>query len=190
MGRGLDALRVCVAGFVSDREIQDYFAGLNDETKKELLLLPPEDLKRELRNRYLSEQGGLSGGWWGGRPWSRDGGSGRDGGGRDDGPRMGPPPNGQPMGPPRDGGFKDGGGKEGGGKNGGKGPGGPGRGQKGPPGNNPPPNPIPPTATDGEVSGDPPSGSNLAKEPRKDRGEAAPIRDKGSEPSDKKSPMS
>jgi hypothetical protein len=142
-----DSLRFAFVsrGFVSDQEIQDYFAGLSDETKKELALLSPEEWKRELRNRYLAEQGGFGGGWWGGRPWSRDGG-GRDGGGReggrDDGPRMGPPPDGPRMGPPpdgpprdgppREGGFKDGGFK------GGKGPGG-----KGPPGKTPPPPPFP-----------------------------------------------
>jgi hypothetical protein len=137
-----DSLRFAFVsrGFVSDQEIQDYFAGLSDETKKELALLSPEEWKRELRNRYLGEQGGFGGGWWGGRPWSRDGG-GREGG-RDDGPRMGPPSDGPrmgppPDGPPREGGFKDGGFK------GGKGPGGGDHGGKGPPGKNPPPPPRP-----------------------------------------------
>lgn len=140
-----DALRFAFAsrGFVSDREIQDYFAGLSDETKKELALLSPEEWKRELRNRYLGEQGGFGAGWGGGRPWQRDGG--RDGGGRDDGPRLGPPPEGPPIGSPREGGFKDDGFKNGGKGPGGKGPGskGPpnGKGFKGPPGNTPPPPP-------------------------------------------------
>jgi len=140
-------------GFVSDREIQDYFAGLSDETKKELALLSPEEWKRELRNRYLGEQGGFGGGWWGSRPWSRDGG-GRDGPGRDDGPRIGPPPEGPPPGPPREGGFKDGGFK-----NGGKGP--IGKNPKGPPTNNPPPPP------EGGIPGPPPNSfMGPGKEPR------------------------
>lgn len=156
-----DSLRFAFVsrGFVSDREIQDYFAGLSDETKKELALLSPEEWKRELRNRYLGEQGGFGGGWWGGRPWSRDGG-GRDSSGREDGPRMGPPPDGPrmgpppegpPPGPPRDGGFKDGGFK-----GGSKGPNG--KGGKGPPPNNqPPPPPFPPP--DGGFPGPPPDRS-------------------------------
>lgn len=174
-----DSMRFAYAsrGFVSDREIEDYFAGLSDETKKELALLSPEEWKRELRNRYLGEQGGFGGGWWGGRPWQREG-SGRDSGrdgGRDDGPRVGPPPDGPPMGPPRDGGFKDGGFKggkssgSGGPENGGSGGGrpngksGPGKGFKGgPPGSNPPPPPAP----EGVLPGQPGPMPVPGKEPR------------------------
>jgi hypothetical protein len=176
-----DSMRFAFAsrGFVSDKEIQDYFAGLSDETKKELALLSPEEWKRELRNRYLGEQGGFGGGWWGGRPWSREGG-GRDGG-RDDGPRMGPPPDGPPMGPPREGGFKDGGFKNGKGPGGG-GPNGNGKGQKGPPGNNPPPPPPP----EGGFPGQPPHGFNgPGKEPGKETGSQAPIRDLKPDPTEK-----
>jgi len=170
-----DSLRFAFVsrGFVSDHEIQDYVAGLSDETKKELALLSPEEWKRELRNRYLGEQGGFGGGWWGGRPWSRDGG-GREGG-RDDGPRMGQPPDGPPLGPPREGGFKDGGFKNGGKGPGGSGPGGSG---KGPPSKNPPP-PSPKGAFPGPM----PNGFNgPGKEPHEETGARTPIRDGKSNP--------
>ena len=145
-------------GFVSDRELQDYFAALNDETKKTLAPLSPDEWKREVRRRYLYEQGGYGGSWGGGRPpWPREGGPPRDGGGpRDDGQRP-PPPlahEGQPMNPPRgEGGIKNGksGPENGGPGNGGSGGGRPGgkdrdrngKGAKGQPGNNPPPPPMP-----------------------------------------------
>lgn len=168
-----DSMRFAFAsrGFVSDHEIQDYFAGLSDETKKELALLSPEEWKRELRNRYLGEQGGFGGGWWGGRPWSRDG------GGREDGPRIGPPSDGPrvglpPDGPPRDGGFKDGGFK-----NGSKGSvgGGPSNGGKGHPGKNPPP-PAQPPSQDGMPPGPMPNNFNSpGREPRKETGAQAPL---------------
>ncbi len=180
-----DSLRFAFVsrGFVSDHEIQDYFAGLSDETKKELALLSPEEWKRELRNRYLGEQGGFGGGWWGGRPWSRDGGA------REEGPRMGPPPDGPPPGPPREGGFKDGGFKNGGKGPAGGGPGGNGKGPPGPPGNNKP-NP-PEGGFPGPPPGPMPNGFNgPGKEPRKETGAKNPIRDLKIEYPEKNMPRS
>ncbi|MGC4003128.1 MAG: hypothetical protein QM811_08320 [Pirellulales bacterium] len=119
MDRRVGSLRVLLRGFIGDKELREYFDALPDDVRKEMALLSPEDLRREVRSRYIYDhvggigfgRGGPGGpegpGGWNGEPrgdGSRGEGRGGDGRGNDGRPNGGPPrPNDGGDGRPRNG---------------------------------------------------------------------------------------